>query len=724
MFHFLVGIQIAAILLCVVCFFLMYRQKETKLVKHMLLITICAIIQNAGFLLELNATNATEALNAIRIEYIGGAFVAHFNLLFALEYNKIKISNRLLAIPFLFSLLVIGCIYTYPLNHLFYTSVDFVSTGIYPHVVLGKGSLYLAYAVLVYSEAIGCMVLMIRRLTMTRQKDLRRNAKILFVASFIPVAGHLLGVCDAFSGYDPAPISIAFSAGVLGITVLKNHLFDMVESAHEALFESMDDAIVIVDADLRFEEANASARDNLPFLRNVVNGTLVNDADFCSIVRQGGRKDAAIGDRIYDVHVNPIEGGKVRTGYAVVFFDVTERKARMDRMEELSRQAESANDTKSAFLANVSHEIRTPIHAILGLNEVILRDYKEPVLTGYAKSIQSSASTLLDLINQLLDFAKIESGNMDLVNTVYDVPLMLQEITSVNRYRAEHKGLTFQSHIGREIPGHLYGDEARIRQIIANLLSNAIKFTERGLIDFTADFEKISNVEGNLRITVSDTGAGIKKTDLPKLFDGFVKMDEQKRHFVAGTGLGLNITKSLLDMMEGEISVTSEYGMGSLFRVVIPQQRVDEQIIADESRAGEKWERDFTAPHAHILLVDDSRISLKVTEALLKPTLADLDLATSGSECLDKICQKKYDLIFLDHRMPYMDGVETLERMRNMSHKSGRAPVIALTANVMGEAAQYYMDIGFDGFLAKPATEEQIDKVLKQFLPAYLIEGV
>lgn len=724
MYHFLVIIQIVAILLCGVCFFMMYQQKETKLVKHMLMIAVCAIIQNVGFLMELYAADLNGALYAIRMEYLGAAFVGHFNLLFALEYNRIKVSKKLLALPFLASFFMLFCLFTFPDNTLYYTSAEFVSDGLFPHVVLGKGSMYLLFAVIVYSETIGCMVLMLRRLTMTIQKDLRRNAKILLIASFIPIAGHLLHVCDVLGGYDPTPAAIAFSAGAFGIAILKNHLFDMVETAHEELLEKLDDAVVIVDADFRIEEANESARKTLPFLQGLACGDLIKDPDFIGTIRQGGRTEAPIEDRFYDVHVNPIESGNIRTGYAVVFFDVTERKGRADRMEELSRQAESANEAKSTFLANVSHAIRTPIHAILGLNEVILRDYKEPRLTGYAKSIQSSASTLLELINQLLDFSKIESGEMALVNTVYDVPAMLAEIISVTRFRAEHKGLTFQAQISKDIPQHLYGDEARIRQIIVNLLSNAVKFTERGMIDFVVDYENISNAEGNLRICVSDTGAGIKKNDLKKLFDGFLKMDEQKRHFVAGTGLGLNITKSLLDMMEGEISVKSEYGMGSMFRVVIPQQRVDEQIIADAGQISDKWERDFTAPRAKVLIVDDSRINLKVTEALLAPTLVQMDLVTSGSECLDRVCKTKYDIIFLDHRMPYMDGVETLERMRNMSHKSSDAPVIALTANVMEEAAQYYVDIGFDGFLAKPATEERIDTLLKKFLPPDLIEGV
>lgn len=722
MFMLLVCLEIAAILLCMICFILLYQQRETKLVKHMMMIAALAIIQNVGFLLELFATDSASVMNAIRIEYLGGAFVAHFNLLFALEYNKIRIRKQILAIPFLLGFLTLFCVFTYPWNTFFYTSADFVYSGLYPHVVLGKGPYYLLYFVLVYSETIGCLVLMLRKLTMSRQRVLRRNVKYLFIASLLPIFGHLLDICDVFSGYDPTPLSVAISAGFFGIVILKNHFFDIVETAKDSLLESLDDAVVIVDADLRLEDANPSAYKHLPFMKRIVNGMQISDPDFVRIIRNGGYVETSIGDRYYDVHVNPVDRGNVHTGYAVVYFDVTERKYRMDRMAALSRQAESAIETKSALLSNVSYDIRTPIQAILGLNEVILRDYRDPQLTEYARSIQSSAYSLLELINQLLDFSKIESGEMNLTNSVYDVQKLLKKLISVNRYRAEHKGLVFLDTVEEQVPKYLFGDEARVHQIIANLLSNAIKFTDKGGVDFSVRFEKINSTEGNLRIYVSDTGVGIRKADIPKLFEGFVKLDEQKQRVTAGTGLGLTIVKNLLDMMEGEIHVESTFQKGSAFEVVIPQKLVDDKIIADHEDP--EWERDFTAPRACVLVVDDSRINLKVIEALLKPTLVQIDTATGGSECLDKICKKRYDMIFLDQRMPYMDGVETLERMRHMSHLSNGAPVIALTANVVGESARDYLDIGFDDFLAKPITEKQIDEMLKKHLSAGLIEGV
>lgn len=728
MYNVLLTISYVSIFMCLSCFTLCCNQKESKLVKLMILVSACAFVENVGYLMELYSKNADMVLFALKTEYIGGAMLPHFFLMFNFEYNRIKIPKWLLSILFGLGFFTEFCVWSCDWNHLYYSSVEFVNEGYFPHVVLGKGPYYIFYAVVMYSELLASMIIMMRRLIQSKQKELRQNAILLFFAVLLPVCSHILCLCNIIDGYDTTPAGIALSVGIFGFTIGWQHLFDVVESAHEKLIESIDDAIVIVDPDLRFEEANDEAQKLLPFLKNIPRGKVITDNDFINIIKVGGTTDFIINDRFYDIHVNEIlSGTSVLTGYSVVYFDVTEKKKQFDKMKELTRQANSANEAKSAFLANVSHEIRTPINAVLGFNEVIIRDYSEPRLLEYAHSIQSSASTLLGLINQLLDFSKIESGKMNIVNNVYDADTMFRDIISVNKFRAEQEGLKFVSEIDRKLPHFLYGDETRIRQIITNLLSNAIKYTSKGQITFTVQFEKISNIEGNIFIAVKDTGAGIKSEDMDKLFEGFVRLEEDKHKFVQGTGLGLNICKNLVDMMEGEITVDSKYGEGSVFRVAIPQKLVDEKVIATEEgseRVLVKWERDFTAPKANVLIVDDNNINLKVAKALLAPTLVQLDMVSSGNECLDAICRKKYDIIFLDHRMPGMDGVETLQTMKHMHHLSDRAKVIALTANVVNDAKAFYLGAGFDDFLAKPVTEERMDKMLERHLDPSLIEKV
>ena len=726
MYNVLLAISYISIFMCISCFILCCNQKESKLVKLMLLVSACAFVENVGYLLELYSTDVNTVMFAIKTEYLGAAMLPHFFLLFCLEYNRIRIPKWLSTCLFGLGFLTEFCIWTVNWNHLYYTSVDFVTTGAFPHVVLGKGPYYIFYAVAMYSELLASMIIMLRRLIQSKQKELRHNAMLLFLAAFVPICAHVLCILNVIDGYDTTPAGIALSVGIFGFTIGWQHLFDVVETAHEKLIESIDDAIVIVDPDMRYEEANDQAHELLPFLKNIPRGKIITDNDFINIIKSGGTTDFVINDRFFDIHVNEIlSGTSVLTGYSVVYFDVTEKKKQYDRMKELTRQANSANEAKSAFLANVSHEIRTPINAVLGFNEVIIRDYSEPRLLEYARSIQSSASTLLGLINQLLDFSKIESGKMNIVNNVYDADTMIKDLISVNKFRAEQEDLKFVSEIDKKLPHFLYGDETRLRQIITNLLSNAIKYTAKGQITFTVQFEKVSNIEGNLFVTVKDTGAGIKSEDMGKLFEGFVRLEEDKHKFVQGTGLGLNICKNLVDMMEGEITVDSKYGEGSSFKVAIPQKLVDEKVVSTEEgseRVLVKWERDFTAPNANVLIVDDNNINLKVAKALLAPTLVQLDMVSSGNECLDAICRKKYDIIFLDHRMPGMDGVETLQTMRHMHHMSDGAKIIALTANVVNDAKAFYLGAGFDDFLAKPVTEERMDKMLKHHLNPNLIE--
>lgn len=727
MYHFLIVISIIAIIMCLCCFVLCCHHKETKIVKFMILLSACAFVENVGYLMELVSTDVDTVMMAIRAEYIGAAMLPHFFLLFNLEYNRVRIPKWFTAILFGFGFFAEFCIWTCDWNHLYYTSVDFVTDSWLPHVVLGKGPYYILYAVVIYSELIACMIIMLRRVVQTTQKQLKQNAIILFLAAFVPICSHIIGLCNIIDGYDTAPIGIALSVGIFGVSIGWQHLFDVVETAHERLIESIDDAIVIVDPDMRFEEANDQAYELLDFLTNIPRGKIVTDPDFISLIKSDGRTEFVIEGRFYDVHVNEISKGNVVTGYSVVYFDVTEKKHQLDKMKELSEQAESANEAKSRFLANISHEIRTPINAVLGFNEVILRDYEEPKLLEYARAIQSSASTLLVLINQLLDFSKIESGKMNIVNNVYDADMMFRDIISVNKFRAEQEMLKFESDIDTNLPHFLFGDETRIRQIVTNILANAIKYTNKGQITMTVEFEKVSDVEGNLYISVRDTGIGIRKEDLDKLFDGFVRLDEDKNKLIQGTGLGLNICKNLVDMMEGELTVDSVYGEGSTFRVGLPQKLVDDKVIETENgneHVLTKWERDFTASKACVLIVDDNNINLKVAQALLAPTLVQVDMVTSGTECLDAICRKKYDIIFLDHRLPGMDGVETLNTMKHMHHMSDGAPVIALTANVVNDARTYYLECGFDDFLPKPVTEENMDKMLKKHLNSHLIEEV
>ena len=426
---------------------------------------------------------------------------------------------------------------------------------------------------------------------------------------------------------------------------------------------------------------------------------------------------------------------------AMLYVVISEKKARENK--ELLREkenAESASKAKSIFLANMSHEIRTPINGILGMDSMLLKECKDKNLRDYALNIQSAGQTLLSLINDILDISKIESGKMEILPVTYSVFTVLNDCYNMVAIRAHDKNLELIMDISPDIPRALFGDEVRIRQVMNNLLSNAVKYTNEGSITLSVHSEKLSvdPIQGNnskevrLVIQVKDTGIGIRERDREKLFNDFVRLDEKRNRNIEGTGLGLNLTKQLLDMMGGTIEVESTYGEGSVFTVSLLQQVSDEKPLGDFEKLYKEHvnvvdaahER-FEAPEAKILVVDDVQMNLKVFAGLLKGTKIQIDTAINGAEALELIQGKRYDVIFLDHMMPVMDGVEAFRRMKKLEkNPNAITPVVMLTANAVSDARNGYMDEGFSDYMAKPIREEVLLATLKKFLSKDLVKVI
>lgn len=397
-------------------------------------------------------------------------------------------------------------------------------------------------------------------------------------------------------------------------------------------------------------------------------------------------------------------------------------------VEMKCEEATAAAEAKSSFLANMSHEIRTPINAVLGMNEMILREAQETEIRGYAQNIQSAGTALLSLINDILDISKIESGKMELMPEKYQLGGLLYDIILVVQPRMEKKGLQLILDLDENIPNELYGDEVRIRQIITNILTNAVKYTEKGSVTLRVQMKKKDARHIVLLVSVKDTGIGIKESK-EVLFASFQRGRDLRAHHIEGTGLGLSITRQLLEMMGSDLEMESVYGKGSTFSFDLVQTVVSEEPMGNlndlyQKRLSQeqKYRESFTAKDAHVLVVDDNGMNLKVVASLLKQTLVQIDTAQDGAGCLEKCARNHYDLILMDHLMPNMDGVEAFHRLR--ADKQGinyRTPVIILTANAVAGMKQQYLDEGFNGFLSKPVQGPLLEETLRRYLPEELV---
>ncbi|MDD6307705.1 MAG: ATP-binding protein [Clostridiales bacterium] len=394
--------------------------------------------------------------------------------------------------------------------------------------------------------------------------------------------------------------------------------------------------------------------------------------------------------------------------------------ALVEQVREEKRKADEANAAKSIFLSNMSHEIRTPMNAIVGMAEILLRTDLTEEQREYLANIKSSGNALVSIVNDILDISKIEAGKMELVEDVYELRPMLSDIRMIIQNRIGDKPIELLYEIDENLPRKMYGDGLRIRQVIINLMNNAVKFTDEGYVKLSMRQEEKSEEEILLYVSVSDTGQGIREEDLQKLFGAFEQVDKKKNKGKEGTGLGLAISSQLIGMMGGKLQVTSEYGVGTEFFFTIRQKTVSIEIEEEGTAEGESM--NFTAPEAKILIVDDNELNLKVAIGLLAPLKMQIDVAESGKKSLAMVQEKKYDIIFMDHLMPVMDGVETTECLRKMEGTYYKeVPVIALTANAMTEAQKVFAEAGMNGFVAKPIDMRQLCAVIQKWLPEELI---
>lgn len=428
--------------------------------------------------------------------------------------------------------------------------------------------------------------------------------------------------------------------------------------------------------------------------------------------------------KIYEVRQETIAEENVQ-GKFVWLVDITGHYKTNKKLTELKEMADAANKAKSNFLANMSHEIRTPINTVLGMDEIILREATDVQIKSYAENIRDAGTTLLSLVNDLLDFSKIECGKMEILPVEYEIANVLTEVINMIEIKAANKKLEFKAIVAEDMPYLLFGDEIRLKQVITNLLTNAVKYTEEGSVILKVDWKEAGDSSVSLVVSVIDTGIGIKEEDLSRLFVSFERIEERRNRNIEGTGLGISITKELLELMNSSLNVRSEYGVGSTFSFTLKQGIRDRKPVgkfrekyAYSNEKSKKYRTTFVAPNAKILVVDDNSMNLSVVEGLLKNTTIQVDCANSGAAALELCNDMKYDIIFMDHMMPYMDGIETLKNIKAATDGPNiDTPVIVLTANAVSGAKEMYLQEGFVDYMSKPIQGKRLEEKIVEFLP-------
>lgn len=406
-------------------------------------------------------------------------------------------------------------------------------------------------------------------------------------------------------------------------------------------------------------------------------------------------------------------------GYVVIIYDLTEKNKMISELEKAKIEAENASKAKENFLANISHEIRTPLNVVLGMNEMLYNETDIKLIKEYSNNIDEAGKNLLNTINDVLDFSKIQSGKLDIVKSDYNLKETVTNITELLRKKFEAKGLLLNIDINNDIPQTLIGDKMRIEQILLNLMDNSLKYTAAGKIKVEVNAQKIDKDNVNVIISVKDTGCGISKNDIDNLFTSFKRLEEDKNRVFEGTGLGLAITKKLIDAMNGKIEVESEVGVGSKFTIIIPHEiSTSKENIKEESKTEViNTNEELDIPNINILAVDDNKTNLLVFKGLLKKTNAKIDTTLKGSEAIELFKSNNYDIVFLDHMMPEMDGIEVLKKIRELEKdKEKKTPVIVLTANAMEGSKEEYLAYGFNDYLSKPVNGAALKSTLKKYL--------
>lgn len=697
--------------------------REQKLMGYFL----CgAVIQNAGYLLELTAPTLEAAVSAVKMQYLGSIFVPLCYSWFIYSYCFRKEPRVFLDVLGIIDVVILGVIYSCDYHSLYYKNIEWLETPSGHHYLgITYGPVYYLFlfsgCIIPYFLSFSTLIRAIHAQSGTG--DSRKYRTILGLSVLPPVS------LFAYAGkityvFDPTPAVLGLVLSLVAILIWKRRTYDYRHLASGVLIDSMSDGVVALDSQRRILNYNHAATLIFPGLANYNPGDYVTENHDVKpgMLEENHKVTFELNDRIYESHTKQIldKGGR-NQGWVLLILDMTETTKYIEENKRVREEAERANRAKSEFLAKMSHEIRTPMNAIVGLSDIIMEESLGRKVYSYACDIKSASRNLLSIINDILDLSKVEAGKMELVNADYHVKSVVDEVVHMMRIAAVQRGLVLEHEYDMTIPCRYNGDAGRIKQILINILNNAVKFTQEGFVKVSIG-GKPGRTPGEeyLIFRIQDSGCGIKEEDQGKIFENFRQVGASKNYSTEGTGLGLSITKRFVELMEGTIDLYSVYGVGTTFTVTIPQKIVDrrtlEEIPSVSVREEEKMEV-FVAKQYKVLVVDDNLINRKVAKGFLSTYQFKLWEAESGFEAIDMVKNMKFDMIFMDHMMPELDGIETVQIIRNECGENGKSPVIVgLTANAMEGVKEEFLGSGFQAFLTKPLDKQQLNKVLVEWV--------
>ena len=722
-----IGAQIAGIVIILIAIGLLISGNGSR--QHLLMgYFLCgSLVQNVGYLLELTAPSMDVAVTAVRIENLGSIFVPLCYCYFIFEYCYEKVPKKLLKVLAVLDVLILPILFWYDKHSLIYQQIGWSQTPYgYRYLNLTYGPLYMPitairiiipYLLTIYALAHTAFVRSSHRE--------RRQCMAFFMISLLPVIALVTYVTKLTNVFDLTPLLLGLALSVVVILVWSRRNYDFHRLAADMVLDSIGDGVIALDARKRLVSYNQAAADIFVQLKGREPGEGIEDVEELreELLDENTPQQFSINGRFYESHARRIKDqNEILQGYALVVLDTTYTHNYIDQIKKMRAQAEAANVAKSEFLANMSHEIRTPMNAIVGLSEIIMEESRGTETYSNARDVRTAAKNLLEIINDILDLSKVESGKMELVLSDYDIKAVVDEVVGMMDMAASQKGLFLKCEYDMTIPCRYNGDQGRVKQILINLLNNAVKFTRKGHVKISVG-GRPGQEEGQELLTfqVEDTGCGIRKEDQQKIFENFTQVDAKRNRSVEGTGLGLAITRHIVELMGGTIELESVYEVGSTFTVMIPQTVVDRRTleeVPDVSVEETETAELFTTEGYKVLVVDDNIVNLKVARGFLKGYGFELTEAGSGQEAIEQVRQTRFDIIFMDHMMPGMDGIEAGQIIRSDCGENGTSPVIiALTANAMAGVREKFLSCGFQDFIAKPLNRIALNEVLMKWIP-------